>query len=84
MGPSVPSANRRLIDTELKARWRQQKPLLHRPGHRGWIKIRTGITVFNWDLSELLYSHGPNALLAAVYEGDPHALDQICAALGAS
>jgi hypothetical protein len=43
-----------------------------------------GMQVFNIDQSELLSSHGPNAFVAAFYEGDPHAFDQICAVLGAS
>jgi hypothetical protein len=43
-----------------------------------------GRQVFNFDQSELLSSHGPNAFVAAFYEGDPHAFDQICAALGAT
>jgi hypothetical protein len=43
-----------------------------------------GMQVFNIDQSLLFSSHGPNAFVAAFYENDPHAFDQICAALGAS
>jgi hypothetical protein len=32
--------------------------------------------VFNFDQSQLISSHGPNAFVAAFYEGDPHAFDQ--------
>jgi hypothetical protein len=42
-----------------------------------------GRQVFNFDQSQLVSSHGPNAFVAAFYEGDPHAFDQICAALAA-
>jgi hypothetical protein len=42
-----------------------------------------GRQVFNFD-GDLLSSHGPNAFVAAFYENDPHAFDQICAALGAT
>ena len=42
-----------------------------------------GRQVFNLD-DDLLSSHGPNAFIDAFYEGDPHAFDQICAALGAT
>lgn len=42
-----------------------------------------GMQVFNLDQSELFSSHGPNAFVDAFYQGDPHAFDQICAALGA-
>ena len=42
-----------------------------------------GRQVYTWDDFDLLSSHGPNAFVAAFYEGDPHAFDQICAALGA-
>jgi hypothetical protein len=43
-----------------------------------------GRQAYTWDFGELLSSHGPNAFVAAFYEGDPHAFDQVCAALGAS
>jgi hypothetical protein len=43
-----------------------------------------GRQVFNWDQSVLFSSHGPNAFVDAFYENDPHAFDQICAALGAT
>lgn len=42
-----------------------------------------GMQVFNWDQSVLFSSHGPNGFVDAFYENDPHAFDQICAALGA-
>jgi hypothetical protein len=42
-----------------------------------------GRQVFNFDQSQLISSHGPNAFVAAFYEGDPHAFDKICAALAA-
>jgi hypothetical protein len=42
-----------------------------------------GRQVFNFDQSQLVSSHGPNAFVAAFYEGDPHVFDQICAALAA-
>ena len=42
-----------------------------------------GRQVFNFDQSQLISSHGPNAFVAAFDEGDSHAFDQICAALAA-
>jgi hypothetical protein len=42
-----------------------------------------GMQVFNIDQSVLFSSHGPNAFVDAFFENDPHAFDQICAALGA-
>lgn len=39
--------------------------------------------VFNFN-GDLLSSHGPNELIGALYGLDPHGLDGICAALGAS
>jgi hypothetical protein len=48
------------------------------------VLLEVGQQVFNWDVRELLYAHGPNELLGALYGSDPHGLDQICAALGAS
>jgi len=42
-----------------------------------------GRQVFNFDQSQLISSHGPNAFVAAFFEGDLHAFDQICAALAA-
>jgi hypothetical protein len=43
-----------------------------------------GRQVFRYDdFSQLFWSRGPNAFVAAFNEGDPHAFDQICAALGA-
>lgn len=49
------------------------------PGQR--VLVAVGRQVFNWDQSVLFSSHGPNAFVAAFFEGDPHAFDQICAAL---
>jgi hypothetical protein len=49
-----------------------------------FVLLAVGRQVFTFDQSELLSSHGPNAFVAAFYENDPHAFDQICAALGAS
>jgi hypothetical protein len=49
--------------------------------------LAVGREVFNFDQSQLLSSHGPNAFVAAVYEGDPDAFAQfghICTALGAN
>jgi hypothetical protein len=57
---------------------------IYRVGTGRFVLQAVGRQVFNWDGSELLSSHGPNAFVAAFYEGDPHAFDQICAALGAS
>jgi hypothetical protein len=42
-----------------------------------------GRQVFNLD-GDLLSSHGPNAFIDGLVEGDPHAFDQVCAALGAN
>ena len=42
-----------------------------------------GRQVFTLD-GDLLSSHGPNAFIDGLVEGDPHAFDQVCAALGAS
>lgn len=43
-----------------------------------------GMQVFRFnDFDTLISSHGPNAFVDAFNEGDPHAFDQICAALGA-
>jgi hypothetical protein len=57
---------------------------IYRPATGAPVLMEVGRQVFNWDFSELLSSHGPNEIYAALYEGDPHAFDQICAALGAS
>jgi hypothetical protein len=56
---------------------------IYRAGTGAPVLLAVGRQVFNFDQSELLSSHGPNAFVAAFYEGDPHAFDQICAALGA-
>jgi hypothetical protein len=56
---------------------------IYRTGTGAPVLLAVGRQVFNW-YWDLLSSHGPNALMAAFYEGDPHAFDQICAALGAS
>ena len=57
---------------------------IYRAGTGRFVLQAVGRQIFNWDQSELFASHGPNAFVAAFYEGDPHAFDQICAALGAS
>jgi hypothetical protein len=59
---------------------------VHRAECRGSRNLRTSVgrQMFTFDLSELLSSHGPNAFVDAFYENDPHAFDQICAALGAT
>jgi hypothetical protein len=57
---------------------------IYRVGTGKFVLQAVGRQVYNFDWSELLSSHGPNAFVAAFYEGDPHAFDQICAALGAS
>jgi hypothetical protein len=57
---------------------------IYRPATGAPVLMEVGRQVFNWDLSQLLSSHGPNEIYAALYEGDPHAFDQMCAALGAS
>jgi hypothetical protein len=57
---------------------------IYRTGTGKFVLQAVGRRVYNFDWSELLSSHGPNAFVAAFYEGDPHAFDQICAALGAS
>jgi hypothetical protein len=46
------------------------------------VLISVGRQVFNFDQSQLISSHGPNAFIRAFYLGDPSAFDQICAALG--
>jgi hypothetical protein len=43
-----------------------------------------GRQVYSFDFEQLFSSHGPNAFVDAFYKGDPHAFDQICAALGAT
>jgi hypothetical protein len=45
------------------------------------VLLSAGRQVFNFDQSQLISSHGPNAFVAAFYQGDPHAFDKICAAL---
>jgi hypothetical protein len=57
---------------------------IYRPPTGPPVLMEVGQQVFNWDQSELLYTHGPNELIGAVYGLDPHGLDGICAALGAS
>jgi hypothetical protein len=56
---------------------------IYRPAKGAPVLLEVGQQVFNFD-DELLYTHGPNEIFAALYEGDVHALDGICAALGAS
>jgi hypothetical protein len=55
---------------------------IYRPPTGAPVLLEVGQQVFNWDQSEFFYSHGPNALIGAVYGLDPHGLDGICAALG--
>ncbi len=43
--------------------------------------IATGRQVFNFDESELISSAGRNAFIAAFFEGDTTAFDDVCAAL---
>jgi len=57
---------------------------IYRPATGPPVLMEVGQQVFNWDTSQFLYSHGPNELIGAVYGLDPHGLDGICAALGAS
>jgi hypothetical protein len=57
---------------------------IYRTGTGAPVLLSVGRQVFNFDGSELLSSHGPNAFIAAFYESDPHAFDQLCTALGAS
>jgi hypothetical protein len=45
------------------------------------VLISTGRQVFNFDGSELLFSAGRNGFIAAFFEGDVAAFDQVCAAL---
>ena len=56
---------------------------VYRAGAGKPVLLSAGRQVFNFDGSELISNHGPNAFVAAFYEGDPHAFDRICAALGA-
>lgn len=46
------------------------------------VLIAAGRQVYNWDGSDLLSSSGRNAFVAAFFQGDSHAFDQVCAALG--
>ena len=57
---------------------------IYRAGTGAPVLLAVGRQVFNFDQSQLLSSHGPNAFVAAAYYGDPHAFDEVCAALGAS
>jgi hypothetical protein len=57
---------------------------IYRPPTGPPVLMEVGQQVFNWDQSQFLYSHGPNELIGALYGLDPHGLDGICAALGAS
>jgi hypothetical protein len=54
---------------------------IYRAGPGAPVLIAVGRQVFNYDQSQLLSSHGPNAFVAAAYAGDPHVFDQVCAAL---
>jgi hypothetical protein len=57
---------------------------IYRSGEGKFVLQAVGRQTYTSGLSELLSSHGPNAFVAAFYEGDPHAFDRICAALGAT
>jgi len=54
---------------------------IYRAGTGAPVLLSAGKQVFNFDETELLSSHGPNAFVAAFFEGDAHAFDQVCAAL---
>jgi hypothetical protein len=56
---------------------------IYRPTTGPPVLMEVGQQVFNFN-DELLYTHGPNELIGFVYGLDPHGLDGICAALGAS
>jgi hypothetical protein len=52
-----------------------------RAGNGSPVLIATGRQVFTFDQAELISSAGRNAFIAAFFEGDTHAFDQVCAAL---
>ena len=54
---------------------------IYRTGTGAPIFIATGRQVFNFDGSELLFSAGRNGFIAAFFQGDTAAFDQVCAAL---
>jgi len=57
---------------------------IYRPATGGKFVLQAvGMQVFTLD-GDLLASHGPNAFIDGLVLGDPHAFDQVCAALGAS
>ena len=56
---------------------------IYRPPTGKPVLLEVGQQVFNFD-DDLLYAHGRNELIGALYGLDPHGLDGICAALGAS
>jgi hypothetical protein len=57
---------------------------IYRPPTGAPVLLEVGQQVFTWDTGDLLYAHGPNELIGALVGLDPHGLDGICAALGAS
>jgi hypothetical protein len=57
---------------------------IYRAGTGAPLLVAVGMTVLNFDQSQLLSSHGPNAFVGAIYESDPAAFAQfehICTAL---
>jgi len=54
---------------------------IYRTGTGAPVLISTGRQVFNFDESELISSAGRNAFVAAFFEGDQTAFDDVCAAL---
>lgn len=54
---------------------------IYRTGTGAPVFIATGRQVFNFDGSELLFSAGRNGFIAAFFQGDTAAFDQVCAAL---
>ena len=54
---------------------------IYRTGTGAPVFIATGRQVFNFDMSELLSSSGRNGFIAAFFQGDATAFDQVCAAL---
>jgi len=65
------------------ATWTITGENIYRPSTGAPVLIAVGRQVFNFDQSQLISSHGPNAFVAAFYLGDPGAFDRICAALEA-
>ena len=60
---------------------RQTRQNIYRTGTGAPVFIATGRQVFNFDGSEVLFSAGRNGLIAAFFEGDTTAFDEVCAAL---